>query len=220
LVTTVIDVAESLAAAGGRFYGRGWVLGTSGNFSVVVSSDPLELLMTASGAHEGRLTGSDLLRVDQAGRVRGETGKPSAEAALHLEIVRLTGARAVLHTHSVWATVLSQAHLAQGGIAISGYEMLKGLAGNVTHTHREWVPVLENDQDMTRLAARLHETLLNHPSAHAVLLAGHGLYTWGASLDEAERHVEILEFLFEVIGRGRPHGDRDDVGPAHAGHRA
>jgi len=33
------------------------------------------------------------------------------------------------------------------------------------------------------------------------LLRGHGLYTWGRGLDEAERHTEILEFLLEVIGR-------------------
>jgi ribulose-5-phosphate 4-epimerase/fuculose-1-phosphate aldolase len=33
------------------------------------------------------------------------------------------------------------------------------------------------------------------------LLERHGLYTWGASLAEAVRHVEIFEFLFETIGR-------------------
>jgi methylthioribulose-1-phosphate dehydratase len=32
-------------------------------------------------------------------------------------------------------------------------------------------------------------------------LRRHGLYTWGESLADAERHVEILEFLFETIGR-------------------
>ena len=36
-----------------------------------------------------------------------------------------------------------------------------------------------------------------YPDAHAFLLRRHGLYTWGDTLAEAERHVEILEFLFE-----------------------
>jgi methylthioribulose-1-phosphate dehydratase len=43
--------------------------------------------------------------------------------------------------------------------------------------------------------------LEQHPAAHAILLQRHGLYTWGASLADAARHVEILEFLFETMGR-------------------
>jgi methylthioribulose-1-phosphate dehydratase len=33
------------------------------------------------------------------------------------------------------------------------------------------------------------------------LLREHGLYTWGKNLQEAKRHVEILEFLMEVLVR-------------------
>jgi methylthioribulose-1-phosphate dehydratase len=79
--------------------------------------------------------------------------------------------------------------------------MLKGLAGVTTHQHKEWVPIVANDQDMKRLSRVLGETLEKNPGAHAVLLERHGLYTWGASLDEAVRHVEVLEFLFETTGR-------------------
>ena len=61
-------------------------------------------------------------------------------------------ADAVLHTHSIWSTLLSDRHAAAGGLAIEGYEMLKGLEGVATHEHREWIPILENDQDM--VAAR------------------------------------------------------------------
>jgi methylthioribulose-1-phosphate dehydratase len=92
------------------------------------------------------------------------------------------------------------------------FEMLKGLEGVSTHEHREWIPILANDQDMTRLARALRAALRQHRRAHGVLLAGHGLYTWGASLAEAERHVEILEFLLETIGRAREchHGPREN----------
>ena len=54
---------------------------------------------------------------------------------------------------------------------------------------------------MPRLAARVGDTLDRIPRAHAFLLRRHGLYTWGDTLADAERHVEILEFLFEAIGR-------------------
>jgi methylthioribulose-1-phosphate dehydratase len=96
---------------------------------------------------------------------------------------------------------LSDVHGARGGIPLEGYEMLKGLDGIETHDHQEWIPIVDNDQDMVRLASRLGTTLEENPSAKAVLLRRHGLYTWGATLADAERHVEILEFLFETVGR-------------------
>jgi len=198
---TNTDVAESLAAAGRRFYARGWVLGTSGNFSVVTHRDPLRLAITASSLDKGSLDTSHILDVDETCTVHGGTGNPSAETLLHFEIVRRRGAGAVLHTHSVWSTMLSDSHGLDGGLNIEGYEMLKGLDGVRTHAHREWVPIVPNDQDMTRLAGVVGTTLDAHPAGHAILLQRHGLYTWGASLADAVRHVEIFEFLFETIGR-------------------
>jgi methylthioribulose-1-phosphate dehydratase len=70
-----------------------------------------------------------------------------------------------------------------------------------THEHREWVPIVANDQDMTRLARVVGSTLDRDRAAHAILLQRHGLYTWGATLADAVRHIEILEFLFETMGR-------------------
>ena len=196
-----IDLARELVDVGSGFFSRGWVMGTSGNFSAVITARPLRLLITPSAAHKGRLSVRDFLQVDGDGRVVGRTaGKPSAETRLHLELVKARGAGAVLHTHSVWATILSERHRDHGGLTIEGLEMLKGLDGVTTHEHQEWVPILANDQDMGRLSSRLRGALAGHSAAHAVLLSGHGLYTWGRTIADAERQVEILEFLFEVIG--------------------
>jgi methylthioribulose-1-phosphate dehydratase len=193
--------ARTLVETAAGFYRRGWMLGTSGNLSAVVSREPLRLAITRSGVDKGALTGEQVLEVDAAGeRVRGE-GKASDETSLHLEIVRRRGAGSVLHTHSVWSTILSDTHASAGGFALEGYEMLKGLAGVETHEHREWLPVLPNTQDYTALVRDLAAALDRHPRAHGLLLAGHGLYTWGMDATEARRHVEILEFLFEVRGR-------------------
>ena len=199
-------VAESLAEIGRGFYARGWALGTSGNFSAVTSREPLRLTITSTGLDKGELSAKQFLEIDGATKVvRGE-GKPSAEALLHLAIVRCLGAGAVLHTHSVWSTVLSGVHGARGGLRIEGYEMLKGLEGVKTHQHREWLPILENSQDMIDLAEKVTATLRNLPGIHGFLLKEHGLYTWGSTLPEAKRHVEILEFLMEVLVRGGSHG--------------
>ena len=200
-------LARDLADVGRRFYQRGWVLGTSGNFSAVIGHDPLRLAMTASGTSKGELALDQILEIDADARVcDGGTGAPSAEALLHLAIVQCRGARAVLHTHSIWSTILSDRHAAELGLAIEGYEMLKGLDGVTTHAHREWIPILENDQDMTRLAGRVREALSLHSSAHALLLRRHGTYTWGDTLSDAVRHVEIVEFLLEAVARGESSG--------------
>src|SRR5881296_3270325 len=136
------------------FYRRGWALGTSGNFSTVVAREPLRLAITASSVDKGRLTSDQILEVDAGGRaLKPAQGQPSAETLLHVAVVRGAGAGAVLHTHSVWSTILSDYHVGQGGFFIEGYEMLKGLDGVGTHEHREWLPILENSQDMDALSA-------------------------------------------------------------------
>ena len=196
------EVAEQLAEIGRRFDARNWVLGTSGNFSVVLSREPLRLVMTRSGVAKGALTAEGIVEVDAGGMpLQPGAGRPSAEALLHVEIACARGAGAVLHTHSIWSTVLSDRHASAGGLTIGGYEMLKGLEGISTHEHREWIPILENDQDMSRLAGRVRQVLAEEAACHGFLLRRHGLYTWGETLPEAVRHVEILEFLLEAVGR-------------------
>jgi methylthioribulose-1-phosphate dehydratase len=196
-----VDVVTGLIRAGKRFDARGWVLGTSGNFSAVVSTDPLRLAITRSGTHKGELAPVDILELDGTGAVTAGQGAPSAETRLHLEIVARRAAGAVLHTHSIWSTFLSDR--LPGGFDVFGYEMLKGLAGVKTHEHREWMPVIENDQDMDRLALEVQRILDEYPECHGFLIHRHGLYTWGQTLPEAIRHVEILEFLLETVGRAR-----------------
>src|SRR5262249_49785663 len=198
-----VDLAASLAEAAKGFYQRGWALGTSGNFSAVVSLEPLRLVITSSGVDKGRLTTDQFVQVDGDGKVVAGEGRPSDETKLHLTIVRERSVQAALHTHAVWSTTLSASLINDSGIEITGYEMLKGLAGVNTHEHREWLPILDNSQDMDELARKLEELLRQRPDAHGFLLRGHGLYTWGQSVSEARRHVEILEFLLEVVGRVR-----------------
>jgi len=194
-------LAAELAEVGKGFYARNWVLGTSGNFSAALSKDPVRLAITATGLDKGRLRPEQFLEIDEKETVIRGTGKPSAETLLHIEIVRERKAGAVLHTHSVWSTVLSGLYAAKGGVLMEGLEMLKGLAGVQTHEHREWLPIIPNSQYMAPLARVVSETLKQHPDAHGFLLREHGLYTWGADIDEARRHIEIFEFLMETMVR-------------------
>jgi methylthioribulose-1-phosphate dehydratase len=193
---------KQLSGLGSEFHRRGWVLGTSGNFSAIAGRDPFRMCITASGNDKGALDGSHFLTVDADAGVIAGSGTPSAETLIHLTLYgMLEGVGSVLHTHSVWGTILSDVFFPQGAIVIENYEMLKGLAGVRTHEHRETVPIVENSQDYPALAAEIKRVLNGNPNAHGVYLRRHGLYTWGGSIAEAKRHVEIFEFLFEVIGR-------------------
>ena len=166
------------------------------------------LLMAPSGVDKGCLQPEQLIVVDQDQQLIDGIGKPSAETTLHIKIVDQTGAGAVLHTHSVSATVLSHYHLTSGRITLQGWEMLKGLQGVNRHDAQIEVPVVANSQNMDELKQRFHPKLDQAP--YGILVAGHGLYAWGDDLQEAQRHLEILEFLFEVqlqtqhLGRQTP----------------
>lgn len=200
--TTLASPSEELAEAGQEFCRRGWVLGTSGNFSALLARKPLRVCVTASGLEKGKLDETNFLELDDDAEILQGFGKPSAETLIHLTIYRfLPRARSILHTHSVWGTILSDHFFEQGAIEIEGYEMLKGLAGVTTHEHRERVPIVENSQDYVALAHVIENVIRDNPEIHGVYLRRHGLYTWGETVAEAKRHVEIFEFLFEVLGR-------------------
>ena len=218
------EMAQSLSQVMTDIHRRGWCDGTGGNFSCVLQRDPLRLLMAPSGVDKGSVLPEALIEVDGEARVLRGNGKASAETKLHLRIVEETGAGAVLHTHSQAATLLSQwaadwaadheataaaaGHTAaaqhergpQGreplaSVMVKNLEMLKGLRGITTHQSVVCIPVVANDQNLQRLSDMAAPHLQRAP--HGLLVAGHGLYAWGADLREAQRHLEILEFLLE-----------------------
>lgn len=194
---------DALRRIGHEFHGKGWSVGTSSNYSVVVSRDPLRILVTASGKDKGALSRGDFVLVDEHGQPT-ESGQPksSAETLLHVAAASDVNVGAILHTHSVWVTLLSDLFQASGGLELTGYEMLKGLSGVTTHEHREWIPIFANTQDISALAAQVERYAEeNRPIAHSYMIHQHGLYTWGSDLAEARRHIEVLEFLFECKAR-------------------
>ena len=195
---------QGLRDIGHHFWTRSWSLGTSSNYSVVVDRQPLRILVTASGKDKGHLEPNDFVIVDEAGqRTPAEQPASSAETLLHCSIAQHRGAGAILHTHSVWATILSE-HFAQlGGITIQGFEMLKGLDGIKSHETSMWLPIFQNTQDIPKLRGQVEQMWQGNPDrpCWGYLIRRHGMYTWGRDLAEAARHVEVIEFLLECLGR-------------------
>lgn len=180
----------------GRFlYGRGWSPATSSNYSARLSAD--QVLLTVSGKHKGQLGEDDVLATGLDGISLEPGKKPSAETLLHTQLYRWQpGIGAVLHTHSVNATVLSRLTLSDS-LVFADYELQKAFSGVSTHESQVEVPIFDNDQDIARLAAKVQPWLDAHPECVGYLIRGHGLYTWGPRMSDALRQVEAFEFLFE-----------------------
>ncbi|WP_271408240.1 methylthioribulose 1-phosphate dehydratase [Pseudomonas sp. Q1-7] len=189
------QLAQEIIDAGRFLYGRGWSPATSSNYSVRLSAS--EALLTVSGKHKGQLEQDDVLATDLDGNSLEPGKKPSAETLLHTQLYRWKPEiGAVLHTHSVNATVLSRLTLADS-LVFADYELQKAFSGISTHESQVLVPIFDNDQDIARLAAKVQPWLDQHPDCVGYLIRGHGLYTWGPRMSDALRQIEAFEFLFE-----------------------
>jgi methylthioribulose-1-phosphate dehydratase len=192
----VQGIRKKLIQLSHRCYQRGWSLATSSNYSVLLDSN--EILITVSGKDKDELSEADTVLLNTTGEPvdPGTPAVPSSETLLHICLYRWNPSiRAVLHTHSVYATLLSS--VVQHQIILQGYEMLKALSGVSTHEHREVIPIFSNTQALQELSNAIENYLSRHLNTHAFLVAAHGLYTWGNELEEANRHLEALEFLLE-----------------------
>ena len=187
------DSADALIEAGRILHDRGWVPATSGNFSSRL--DEQEMAITVSGWHKGELSRDGIMRADMNGNSLDEGKRPSAETLLHCQLYkRFPEVGAVLHTHSMNATLISRLH--KDELVLQDYELLKAFSGVTSHEHSIAIPIFPNDQDIPRLAEKVEKYMDSHPPIHGYLIAGHGLYTWGTDVKETLRHLEAFEFLF------------------------
>jgi len=195
------QLAQEIIEVGRFLHGRGWSPATSSNYSTRLS--PSSVLLTVSGKHKGQLGLDDVLATDLSGNSLEPGKKPSAETLLHTQLYSWRPEiGAVLHTHSVNATVLSRL-TAESFIEFEGYELQKAFAGISSHESRVRVPIFDNDQDIARLAANVQPWLDTHADCAGYLIRGHGLYTWGARMSDALRQIEAFEFLFECELKAR-----------------
>ena len=189
------QAAAEIVSAGRRLDHRGWVPATSGNLSCRLADG--RIAITRSGVHKGFLSTRDVIEVGLDGHAVNPSHRPSAETLLHCQIYRTLPEGAVLHGHSVAATVLSlhartPELVLSPELLFSGYELLKVFEG-ATHDTTLHLPVFDNDQDI----ARLSRTVAPHLPGCAMgyLLRGHGVYVWGRDMEQAMARLEGLEFL-------------------------
>lgn len=129
--------------------------------------------------------------------------RASAELGLHLQLYRRNpNIGAVLHTHSLNATLASQ--LISDRCDFEGLELLKAFDGITSHESALSVPVFDNTQDIEALSELVEQHMQAFGQGHGYLIRGHGLYTWGSTMTDCMRHLEALEYLlaYHVLSKG------------------
>ena len=181
--------ASRIVGAGRRLDRLGLVPSTAGNISERLGPD--RIAITRSGGRKGLIAADAVIAVDAAARAVVAGDRPSAETRLHCQIyATFPAVGAVVHGHSVALTVLTR--VLPGDISLTGYEVLKAF-GTDTHEATLVLPVFANDQDMERLAGVIAPRLAGCRMGYA--LRGHGIYAWGADMDDALSRLEAAEFL-------------------------
>lgn len=175
---------------------------TSSNFSL--RATPNTALMSRSGLHKRLLTPRDFIRINFEGQaLRKQSPKPSDETLLHTVIYKmLPEIGCVLHCHPEAIEELDEP-----GIKIEGHELLK-ILGFKDHNSPLFLNTFANDQDMSRLAIRVekqfHVSSIESSLRHGIfVLAHHGIYCAGKSVDQAEARLEAVIHLLKSMRTGR-----------------
>ena len=185
-----------------RLYARGMVVATDGNVSARLDNG--NILTTPSGMNKGMVAENDLVEVSATGEhIRG-TGRSSTEIGMHIFIYQQRAdVNAIVHAHPVYATGFATARLPLETCMFP--EVIVGLGA---------IPLAEYATPSTREVASSLSPFVK--TADAILLANHGVVTYGTNLYDAYFKMEKVEhaanITFIASMLGGPKGlSREDV---------
>ncbi|NIM97835.1 MAG: L-ribulose-5-phosphate 4-epimerase AraD [candidate division Zixibacteria bacterium] len=145
-----------------------------------------------SGVSYEEIMPDDIVIVDLEGQIIEGTLTPSSDTLSHLELYKaFAGISAVAHTHSEYATLFAQANKE---IPCLGTTHADYFHGPVPVTRLIRKKEVETDYEVNTgkvIIERFSD--LNPHEMPAVLVAGHGPFTWGRTPDEAVKNSLVLE---------------------------
>jgi len=184
-----------------RFYELGWATGTGGGICI---RDGEHVIVAPSGVQKERMTPDQMFTLSIDGSVihrpTDPSLRPSECTSLFMAAIRLRGAGAVIHSHSIDAVIATL--LFDREFDISELEMIKGIEGMSYHD-RLVVPIIENTSRECDLAASLEDAIQAYPQTRAVLVRRHGVYVWGRDWVQAKTHAECYHYLFRAAAELR-----------------
>jgi len=193
------QLKEQVCAANLKLVAAGLVIQTWGNASGV-DRELGVMVIKPSGVPYDELKPDQMVVVSlNTGQAEPGGLRPSSDTATHLELYRaFPTVGGVVHTHSLYATAWSQAcrNLPAYGTTQADYwhgevpctRALTPEEIKHKYEHNTGVVIVEAFQGLDPL---------KHP---AVLVAGHGPFTWGVDVAEAVHNAEVLEFVARLAG--------------------
>ncbi len=169
----------------------GLVTLTWGNASGIDQTRGL-VVIKPSGVSYEEMTAEDMVVVDLAGHVVEGHLKPSSDTPTHLELYRaFPTLGGVVHTHSRWATIFSQAQMPIRALGTTHADTFYGdIPVTRLMTEEEIASAYEANTGKVIIEAFEGREPMDVP---AVLVASHGPFTWGKNAMDAVHHAIILE---------------------------
>lgn len=196
---------------GRMLYDNRFVAATDGNLSVRL--DDYRLLVTPTCISKGRMRASDMVIVDMQGNRLAGKRRVSSEIGMHLLIYRLRpDVRGIVHAHPTTAT----------GFAASGYDLNRPLVCEVV-VGLGTIPLARYGTPGTPELTDALDPLIPHHDA--ILMANHGVVTFGSSLESAYMRMETVEHFAKIalvthlLGHEQPLGEKEVEKLNHLRHR-
>ncbi|TGL62587.1 methylthioribulose 1-phosphate dehydratase [Leptospira jelokensis] len=191
------------------YYSRQWMFATAGNLSTRDNSSHTEFWITASGKHKGELKDTDFVcvSVKDGTLLSAKEGlKPSAETSIHQVLYsQMPNVGSCLHVHTLESNLLEFGVGKEEGyreIPIPPIEIIKAF-GIWDEKPSLTMPVFYNHTDVPTIANQIKRyfTTVGIPKVPFLLIEGHGPTVWGKSIAEANKHLEAVHFLLQVMAR-------------------
>jgi L-fuculose-phosphate aldolase len=191
-MSTELQVRLDLARFGQMLHTQGFVAATEGNLSVRLDSE--RIMVTPTGFSKGMMHPEDMVIVDRQGRKLEGATNPSSEIGMHLTIYHMRpDVAAVVHAHPCTAT----------GFASAGIALDEPLCSEIVMTLGS-VPLAPY---ATTGTAELSEVLKPFiPDYNAILMANHGVVTYGDDLSQAYLRMEAVEHFAKIVLTARQLG--------------
>ena len=178
------DAKELILEIGRRLYNKGFVAASDGNISCKVGKDTI--WTTPTGVSKGFMSEEMLVKVSLSGDIIEGNSKPSSEIKMHLRVYREnTSVGGIVHSHSPYATSIAVAEKSLNGVFLTETLMSLGEVPCASFA----MPGTEEVPDSIAPYCKAY---------NAVLLAHHGVLTWGKDLIQAYMRMESVEFFAQM----------------------
>lgn len=168
----------------------GLVVFTWGNVSQIDRNLKVIAIKPSGVAYEV-MKADDIVIVDLEGRVVEGQLKPSSDLATHLELYKaFDHIGGIVHTHSRWATIFSQA---QKSIPCFGTTHADYFYGEIPCTRSMTKSEIENSYEKNTGLVIIETLKTNKEDVPAVLVSSHGPFSWGKDAHEAVHNAVVLE---------------------------